>query len=276
MPELPEVETTRRGLAPHILGRRIAEVIVRDTRLRQPVPAGFAQALRGRRVVDAQRRAKYLVLQLDNGDRVLAHLGMSGRLLVVEPGLAPRAHDHIDLLMEADDGARALIRYHDPRRFGAMLLWPAGEAGHPLLDHLGPEPFSEAFSGEYLYALSRGRKAAVKVFLMDGRVVVGAGNIYASESLHRAGIRPSRAAGSVTRPAYLRLAAAVREVLAEAIEQGGTTLRDYAGADGQAGYFAQDLRVYGREGEPCRACATPIRQAVLGQRATYWCPSCQR
>ena len=276
MPELPEVETVRRGLEPHVVGRRIAAVTVREPRLRQPIVVGFAEALRERRIVAAGRRAKYLILHLDSGDRLLVHLGMSGRLMLVDPATPLRKHDHVDLRLVAAAAPDWLLRFNDARRFGAMLLWPAGESQHPLLDHLGPEPFDPGFDGDYLYRRSRGRQLAVKAFLMDGQTVVGAGNIYATEALFRAGLRPDRAAGSVSRQAYLRLAAAVRQVLEAAIVQGGTTLRDFAGADGQAGYFAQQLQVYGRDGEPCRVCGSTIRRVILGQRSSFYCPKCQR
>lgn len=272
MPELPEVETIRRGIEPHVIGRRVSGVVVRDRRLRWPVPADLEVRLLGRRIESATRRAKYLVLNLDNGDRLLVHMGMSGRLWVLNPDQPVIKHDHVDLLLDSGE----LLRFHDPRRFGAVLLWPATEAEHELLAHLGPEPFDPAFNGEYLYALSRGRRGAVKNFVMDGQVVVGAGNIYAAEALFRAKVRPGRAAGRVTRAEYADIAARIREVLAEAIVQGGTTLRDFAGANGEAGYFQQDLYVYGREGDPCRSCTTPIRRKVIGQRSSFFCPHCQR
>ncbi|TJY58242.1 bifunctional DNA-formamidopyrimidine glycosylase/DNA-(apurinic or apyrimidinic site) lyase [Sinimarinibacterium sp. CAU 1509] len=272
MPELPEVETVRRGLEPYWLHRRITQVKVREPRMRWPVPPELPALARGRRVDQLERRGKYLIVTLDSGDRLILHLGMSGRLFVLDPSTPLKKHDHIDF--ELDNGK--LIRFNDPRRFGALLLWPAGEPEHPLLAQMGPEPFSEAFDGEYLYALSRGRSAAVKNFIMDGHVVVGAGNIYAAESLFRAGIRPTRPAGRVTQPQYVRLAQTIRDVLAEAIQQGGTTLRDFAGADGGSGYFQQQLFVYGRSGEPCRVCATPIKCMVIGQRSSFYCPQCQR
>lgn len=272
MPELPEVETIRRGIEPQVLGRRITRVVVRERRLRWPIPPGLETQLAGRRIERADRRAKYLVLGLDNGDRLLLHLGMSGRIWVLEPGEPLVKHDHVDIELDS----HRLLRFHDPRRFGAILPWPAGELGHALIDGLGPEPFADEFDGEYLYRLSRGRSAAVKSFLMDGRVVVGAGNIYAAESLFRARIRPGRAAGRVSRAEYRDLAARVREVLGEAIVQGGTTLRDFAGANGESGYFQQDLYVYGRESEPCRICGTAIRRSVIGQRSSFFCPRCQR
>ena len=277
MPELPEVETIRRGVEPLVVGRTIVRVVVRDARLRWPVPAHLAAFAEGRRITGTSRRGKYLLLHLqtpggDGEDRILIHLGMSGRVFVLDANHALVKHDHLDLVL--DDGR--VLRYHDPRRFGAVLPWLASEGEHVLMQTMGPEPFSADFTGDYLFARSRGKTAAVKTFLMDGGVVVGAGNIYAAESLFRAGIRPTRAAGKVTRVEYARLAGFVREVLQEAITQGGTTLRDFAGADGAAGYFQQDLYVYGREGAPCRVCGTPIRNVRLGNRQSAYCPRCQR
>ncbi len=272
MPELPEVETIRRGVTPHILGRRIEQVVVRDRRLRWPVPDGLEARLQGQVVTATSRRGKYLLIHLDSGDRVMVHLGMSGRLFVLSPDTPLRKHDHVDLRLSGD----VLLRLQDPRRFGALLLWPFDQPGHPLLDHLGPEPFDDAFDGPYLFQRSRRRTGPVKSFLMDGETVVGCGNIYAAESLFRAGIRPTRAAGRVTRREYEALAAAVKAVLAAAVTQGGTTLRDFAGAHGEAGYFQQDLYVYGRDGEPCRICQTLIRPGRIGQRASCYCPGCQR
>ncbi|MES2685084.1 MAG: bifunctional DNA-formamidopyrimidine glycosylase/DNA-(apurinic or apyrimidinic site) lyase [Pseudomonadota bacterium] len=272
MPELPEVETIRRGVEPHVVGRTIAKVIVREPRLRWPVPAHFASFAEGQRITGTSRRGKYLLLHLgDAGDKLIIHLGMSGRVFVLDANHALLKHDHLDLVL--DDGR--VLRYHDPRRFGAVLPWPASEGEHVLMQTMGPEPFSEAFHGEYLFDKSRRKTTAVKTFLMDGGVVVGAGNIYAAESLFRARIRPTRAAGKVTRLEYALLADKVREVLQEAITQGGTTLRDFAGADGAAGYFQQDLYVYGREGLPCRVCGTPIKLLRLGNRQSCYCPQCQ-
>lgn len=280
MPELPEVETIRRGIEPHVVGRTIERVIVRDRRLRWPVPKDFARKLEGRRIEATARRGKYLLLDLDGPpttalggrDRLILHLGMSGRLYVLDKGHAIRKHDHLDLELSGS----VLLRLNDPRRFGAALWWPASQSTHPLMQHMGPEPFSEDFSGEYLFRLSRGRRIPVKNFLMDGRVVVGAGNIYATEALFRAGIRPSRAAGRLSRAQYALLANKVREVLAEALHAGGTTLRDFRGSDGEPGYFAQKLFVYGRSGEPCLRCKTPVRRLVIGQRSSFYCPSCQK
>ena len=277
MPELPEVETVRRGVEPHVLGQRILRALVREPRLRWPVPPDFAAWVAGRRIVGTDRRGKYLLLLLEGEpgappDRLIVHLGMSGRLLVVAGDVPLRKHDHLDLELEGG----LVLRYHDPRRFGAVLPWPAAQGAHPLMETMGPEPFSADFHGDYLFQRSRGKSAAVKTFLMDGGVVVGAGNIYAAESLFRAGIRPTRPAGKLTRAEYGQLAERVREVLAEAVEQGGTTLRDFAGADGRSGYFQQDLYVYGREGQPCRVCGTAIRSLRPGNRQSCYCPRCQR
>ncbi|XKE45034.1 bifunctional DNA-formamidopyrimidine glycosylase/DNA-(apurinic or apyrimidinic site) lyase [Halomonas organivorans] len=272
MPELPEVETTRRGIAPHVEGREITEVIVRQSRLRLPVPDDLIDRLVGARIGTLSRRAKYLLMPLE-GDpsSLLWHLGMSGSLRIVRLGELPRKHDHLDLVMA--DGA--VLRYHDPRRFG-FVDWLAGDATQDSrLARLGPEPLSEGFDGERLYAMSRGRRLAVKPFLMDNAVVVGVGNIYAAEALFLAGIDPRRAAGRISRERYARLAAAVREVLAAAITQGGTTLRDFVGGTGEPGYFAQRLNVYGRDGEPCRRCGAELRLVILGQRASVFCGQCQ-
>lgn len=272
MPELPEVETVRRGLLPHLQGRRIRSVTVRDARLRWPVPADLAKRLRDRTVAAIDRRGKYLIVTLDSADRVIVHLGMSGRVLVVAADTPLRKHDHVDWLLDTGQ----IVRYHDPRRFGAMLLWAKGETGHVLLDNMGPEPFSDAFDGTHLFRLSRGKTVAVKNFVMDGHVVVGAGNIYATEALFRSGIRPTRAAQRLSRADCDRLAASIREVLAEAVTQGGTTLKDFAGADGESGYFQQKLFAYGRDGEPCLDCGTTIRRLVIGQRASFYCAYCQK
>jgi formamidopyrimidine-DNA glycosylase len=271
VPELPEVETVRRGVEPYVLQRRIDSAVVREPRLRWPVPPDFAGFITGRTVRGLQRRGKYLLFDL-GGDRLLIHLGMSGRLLVLPRALPPRTHDHVDL--QLDNGV--LLRFHDPRRFGAILPWREQQPSHPLLADLGPEPLSEAFSGDYLFARSRGRSAPLKSFIMDGRIVVGVGNIYAAESLFLAGLRPQRAAGRVSRRQFEALADAIRRVLTLAIERGGTTLRDFAGATGEAGYFQQELMVYGRDGEACRRCGGIIRRVVIGQRASCYCPACQR
>lgn len=271
MPELPEVETIRRGIAPHVVGRTVERVIVRERRLRWPIPRDFARKVAGRKIAGVDRRGKYLLLDL-GGDRVILHLGMTGRLSLVEPGRAVLKHDHFDLELSG----KLVLRFNDARRFGAALWWPGSQATHVLLKHMGPEPFDPAFNADYLFKLARGRTAPVKNFLMDGRVVVGAGNIYAVEALFRAGIRPLRPAGRVTRKEYETLVVAVREVLQAAIAAGGTTFRDFLDSDGEPGYFVQKLLVYDRDGEPCRKCATPIRRLVIGQRSSFYCPKCQR
>lgn len=270
MPELPEVETTRRGLQPHLLGRRVRGVVLRRPDLRWPIPAEIDRLLPGQELLAVRRRAKYLLLDTAPGSALL-HLGMSGVLRVLPARTAVGPHDHVDLAL--DDGR--VLRFTDPRRFGCLLWQPAGQT-HPLLAGLGPEPLGEDFDGDYLYARSRGRAAPVKHFLMDQAVVVGVGNIYAAESLFRAGIAPTRAAGSLSRARYRRLADAVRDILAHAITRGGTTLRDFLAPDGAPGYFEQELWVYGREGEPCRQCGTRLRALRLGGRASSFCPRCQR
>ncbi len=270
MPELPEVETTRRGIEPHLLQRRVARAVLRRPDLRWPIAPEITAELPGQRIDAVERRAKYLILRAETGDAIL-HLGMSGSLRVLPAGVPVRTHDHVDL--ELDDGQ--LLRFNDPRRFGA-LLWQARGQVHPLLAELGPEPLSADFSGEHLFRLSRGRSAAVKTFLMDQAIVVGVGNIYAAESLFRAGIDPRRAAGRVSLARYRALAEAVREILAYAIVRGGTTLRDFLAPDGAPGYFEQELLVYGREGQACKLCGTMLKHMALGQRATVWCPRCQR
>lgn len=271
MPELPEVETTRRGIEPHLVGRKIGDVIVREQRLRQPVPHDL-DLICGDHATRVWRRGKYLIIELAMNGALLIHLGMSGSLRIAHSATEFRKHDHIAL----DLGGGAQLRYHDPRRFGIFLHLPEGDPlNHPLLSHLGPEPLSERFSADYLRSFTRRRKVAIKPVIMDSKCVVGVGNIYASEALFRAGIRPGIAAGRLTGPKLQRLVESIRTVLRESIEQGGTTLRDFVQSDGQPGYFRQRLFVYDRNGEPCRECQTLIRHAVMGQRATYWCPSCQ-
>lgn len=275
MPELPEVETTRRGIAPYLVGRRVTGVILRRPDLRWPIPPEISELLPGQRIDAVERRAKYLLLRTGIGSALL-HLGMSGVLRVLPPDAPVGKHDHVDIGLERTLAqAPRILRFTDPRRFGCLLWQPLGET-HELLAKLGPEPLTDAFDGDLLWHLSRGRTAAVKLFLMDSAVVVGVGNIYASEALFRAGIDPRKPAGSVSRVRYARLAAEVKRLLAWAIERGGTTLRDFLNPDGAPGYFFRELMVYGRAGEPCRTCGTPIRQVTLGQRSTFWCPHCQR
>lgn len=270
MPELPEVETTRAGLAPHVLGRRITGVVLRRPDLRWPIPAEVGALLPGQRIDAIRRRAKYLLLDTDAGSALL-HLGMSGSLRVLSPEVPVRAHDHVDFTLDSGQ----VLRFNDPRRFGCLLWQPAGDT-HALLRDLGPEPLDDAFDGDHLFLASRGRRAPVKTFLMDQRIVVGVGNIYAAEALFAAGISPLREAGRISRERYVRLAAEVKRILAHAIGRGGTTLRDFISPDGAPGYFEQELAAYGRGGQPCPACDTPLRQAQVGQRTTVWCPRCQR
>ncbi|MEJ2791508.1 MULTISPECIES: bifunctional DNA-formamidopyrimidine glycosylase/DNA-(apurinic or apyrimidinic site) lyase [unclassified Pseudoxanthomonas] len=275
MPELPEVETTRRGLAPHVEGRRIQAVTLRRPDLRWPIPPEVARELPGQRIDAVRRRAKYLLMDTAAGSAVL-HLGMSGSLRVLPATTPVGAHDHVDIALDGERGRSGrVLRFTDPRRFGCLLWQPVGQV-HPLLQGLGPEPLSDAFDGDYLFALSRGRRAPVKTFLMDQAVVVGVGNIYAAESLFRAGISPLRAAGKVSRERYVALAAAVKDILAYAITRGGTTLRDFLDPDGAPGYFEQELSAYGRGGEPCPRCGRAMKQAAIGQRTTVWCGYCQR
>lgn len=270
MPELPEVETTCRGIRPHVEGRVLSALTVRNARLRLPVPDDLPARIAGQTLRAVGRRAKYLLLAFDGGT-VIVHLGMSGSLRVVRSDEPPGAHDHVDFVF----GAQAL-RLRDPRRFG-MVVWQAGEAvRHPLLARLGPEPLGDAFDAGWLHAHTRGLRAPIKHVLMDSQRVVGVGNIYASESLFRARIHPLEPAGQLGPRRCARLVAAVRETLAAAIAAGGSTLRDFVGGDGQPGYFQQQYFVYGRDGQPCRVCATPVRRIVSAQRATYFCPRCQR
>jgi formamidopyrimidine-DNA glycosylase len=271
MPELPEVETTRRGLAPVVTGRTIVAVRVSERRLRWPLPAGFEAALTGRRVLRIDRRAKYLLLTTDAGT-LLVHLGMSGSLRVLAADSARKAHDHVDFVL---DSGRA-VRFNDPRRFGSMHFIRGAPARHRLLRALAPEPLGAGFDADYLWARTRGRRAAIKTLIMNAAIVVGVGNIYASEALFRARLSPRRAAGRLSRAEVARLVSAIKRVLAAAIRAGGTTLRDYVSADGSPGYFRQKLFVYERGGAPCRVCRARVRHAVQGQRSTYWCPSCQR
>jgi len=271
MPELPEVETTRRGVDPHVVGRRILALAVHEPRLRWRVPDNLPDLVQGQRIRNTGRRGKYLLLGLDSGT-LLLHLGMSGSLRVL-PAETPRAlHDHFDLLLDSG----VTLRFNDPRRFGSLHYTTANPQEHPLLKRLAPEPLDDAFNAEYLWRITRKRKVAIKQLLMNSTLVVGVGNIYASEALFRARIRPRRQARTLTRAEVVRLARAVRTVLKLAIRVGGTTLRDYVGADGNPGYFKQKLYVYERAGEPCRVCATPVKQIAQGQRSTYYCPQCQK
>jgi formamidopyrimidine-DNA glycosylase len=270
VPELPEVETTRRGIAPHCEGRTITEVTVRNGSLRWPVPADLGERLRGQRIESIDRRAKYLFLNIEQGT-VIVHLGMSGSLRIITGETPPMPHDHIDLVLDSG----TILRFNDPRRFGCWL-WADSAKDHPLISHLGPEPLSPDFNGTMLFRLSRSKSTPVKSFIMDNHVVVGVGNIYANEALFKSGIHPRRKAGRISLDRYHRLAEAIQETLSAAILMGGTTLRDFVNSDGKPGYFAQSLLVYGRGGEPCKECETPLKEIRMNNRATVYCPRCQR
>ena len=269
MPELPEVETSRRGIEPWIVDTTIANVRIHDRRLRWPVARGIESKLRGQLIESVDRRAKYILINTATGTAML-HLGMTGSVFIVDQGAPAAVHDHIDI--ELDSGK--VLRFRDPRRFGSFH-WTRDPSQHPLLEKLGPEPLSADFDVDYLYQASRGRKVSVKQFIMNAHVVVGVGNIYASESLFLAGINPKRAAGRISRERYGRLVDAIKDVLSRAIRAGGTTLRDFYGGDGEPGYFKQQLEVYDRDGEHCRVCNTIITSIVQGQRSTYYCKRCQ-
>jgi len=271
MPELPEVEITRRGLAAHLTGLTIADVVIRNARLRWPIPKNLPRLLSGRTILSLKRRGKYLLMDCGNGTLIL-HLGMSGSLRILPVNTAPEKHDHFDLIM----GNGTLMRLRDPRRFGAVL-WHSGDAHtHPLLAALGPEPSEKDFDARYLYQVTRGRSLAIKQLIMDNHVVVGVGNIYANEALFRAGIKPHLAAGKLSLPRCEKLVEEIRATLTEAIEKGGSTLRDFVNASGQPGYFQQHYWVYGRAGEPCRSCGKLIKQIRQGQRSSFYCSQCQR
>ena len=271
MPELPEVETTCRGIATAVVDGTIERVVVREPRLRWRVPDDLGKQLVGQRVLALQRRAKYLLFSLPTGT-LIVHLGMSGSLRVLPGMTPPLTHDHLDIVFDSEQ----CLRFNDPRRFGCVLWTSEAPELHPLLRELGPEPLSEEFSGAALARAARGRRVAIKQLLMNSSVVVGVGNIYASEALFRAGIRPKRAAGRLKQAEFDALAKSIKQVLREAIRSGGTTLRDYVNADGMPGYFRQKLFVYERAGEPCRLCKEPIRHFVQGQRSTYFCRRCQK
>ena len=270
MPELPEVETTCRGIAPHVLNQLVERVVVRQRQLRWPVPEQL-QHLCGSRIEGVIRRAKYILLTSRRGTAII-HLGMSGSLRVTHCGAPVRKHDHVELIFAQQES----LRLHDPRRFGAVLWTTQEPLQHPLLASLGPEPLSDDFDGERLLTLSRRRRLAIKNFIMNNSVVVGVGNIYANEALFLAGIRPTTAAGRIDRAHCHALAEAIKHVLSSAIDVGGSTLRDFVNPQGQPGYFQQFLSVYGRQGQPCRHCRTVIRHKAIGQRASFYCPSCQR
>jgi len=270
MPELPEVETTRRGILCAVAGRRVVRVVVRDPRLRWPVPAGLSRALTGQRIKTVERRGKYLIFRTPAGS-MLMHLGMSGSLRIVPADQLPEKHEHIDLVLASG----LALRFRDPRRFGSVHWTTADPLQHKLLRQLGPEPLSREFSGDYLFERAAGRRQNIKAFIMDSHIVVGVGNIYASEALFGAGIHPGRAAGRISRENYRRLAASIRRVLRAAIRKGGTTLRDFVNSTGEPGYFRLRLQVYDRAGQPCRQCGGKVRAIRSGQRSTFYCPACQ-
>lgn len=270
LPELPEVETTRRGIEPHVLGKPVKNVLVRQPSLRWPVSPELGQVLTGQSFSAIDRRAKYLLFSTPVG-RMMVHLGMSGSLRITSMDQAIRKHDHIDVVFEDD----TILRYHDPRRFGSVF-WLPDQSSHELIDDLGPEPLSGDFSAEYLYELSRKRKVAVKLFIMNSKIVVGVGNIYANEALYSAGIRPDRLASRISLARYEKLVHEIKAVLERSIRSGGTTLRDFVREDGSPGYFKQKLNVYGRRDEPCRQCAKPLREIRQGNRSTVFCPVCQK
>jgi formamidopyrimidine-DNA glycosylase len=269
MPELPEVETSRRGIEPFLCGERIDSIIIRNKRLRWPVRADVARQLTGQTVTSVSRRAKYLLINTGNGSAMI-HLGMSGSVYIVDHDTPATVHEHFDFELSSGKA----LRYRDPRRFGS-LHWSRDPARHKLIRSLGPEPLGGEFSGDYLWQSARGRRVNIKQFIMNANIVVGVGNIYASETLFLAGINPHRAAGRISLQRFEHLAHIIRQVLRQAIKAGGTTLRDFYGGDGEAGYFQQELQVYGRDGEPCRQCGRAVSVVVLGQRSTFYCTNCQ-
>lgn len=271
MPELPEVETARRGLERHLRNRKVNAVTVRERRLRWPVPRALLKELPGQRIRALRRRAKYLLLETDAGTAIL-HLGMSGSLRLLAADTPAQKHDHVDIVLDSGTA----LRLRDPRRFGTLLWTTRDPAKHKLLQALGPEPLSGEFDGEYLFDKARKRKVAVKNFIMNSHIVAGVGNIYASEALFLARIHPARPAGRITRERYATLAESIKKVLMAAIQAGGTTLRDFSRADGEPGYFRQRLRVYGRDGQKCYRCGGIVVAKVTGQRSSYYCPNCQK
>ena len=275
MPELPEVETTRCGIEPALINQRVARVTIRERGLRQPIPRRLDSALPGSLITAVERRAKYILLRTNRGTALL-HLGMSGSVRLLERATAAGKHDHVDIVMTNG----CTMRFNDPRRFGLLLWTTRDPLTHRLLRHLGPEPLEGDFDGRHLHRRAQGRRLAIKNVIMDGRIVVGVGNIYASEALHFAGIHPGRAAGRIAYARMENLSGHIKTVLSSAIARGGTTLRDFTDGDGRPGYFAQQLQVYDREGEPCIQCDRGgnaiIRRVVIGQRSSYYCPGCQR
>jgi len=271
MPELPEVEITRRGLSEHLVGATVIDAVIRNARLRWPIPENLPHLLRNHSIISLERRAKYLLIILDNGTLIL-HLGMSGSLRILTADVPPQKHDHFDLLLSNGK----VMRLRDPRRFGAVLWCEENPRAHPLLANLGVEPLEDEFTAAYLYQATRGKTAAIKLVIMDNHIVVGVGNIYANESLFRSVINPQLAAGKLSLARCKKLVAEIRLTLLAAIEQGGSSLRDFVHSDGSSGYFQQTYFVYGRGGEPCRKCASPIKQIKQGQRSSFFCGACQK
>ena len=271
MPELPEVETTLRGIKPYIKNSIVERVEIRQRKLRWPITRNLASRISGEPILDVTRRAKYLLLTFPYGT-LMIHLGMSGRLNIVPESSRVGKHDHVDLILSSG----SVLRFNDPRRFGSILWTSSDPFQTPQLAHLGPEPFDTSFSGDALFKVTRGKRSSVKNFIMDGRVVVGVGNIYANEALFRSGIAPRRLIRNISLHRYRRLVVAIQDVLSDAIEAGGTTLRDYSQVTGEPGYFKQDLLVYNRAGQPCSRCNSIIRSRVISQRSSYYCPNCQR
>lgn len=273
MPELPEVETTLRGISPHLLHQTIRQVIVRQGKLRWTVHPQLSQQLFGKSIQRCHRRAKYLLLDIDQGVLII-HLGMSGSLRIFKDNIPePNKHDHVDIILSNE----TVLRYHDPRRFGAILWFENKDLNNiPLLSHLGPEPLESEFTGEYLFKALKSQSRAIKLAIMDNAVVVGIGNIYANESLFLAGIRPTHSAKSLRKKDCENLVTMIKKVLLRAIEVGGSTLKDFVDSEGKKGYFQQEYNVYGRDGEPCKVCATPIKKTVIGQRGSFFCPTCQK
>jgi len=271
MPELPEVETTRRGIEPHIIRQKISTVSIRNHRLRWPIPAHLPDTVQAQTVTQVLRRGKYLLLILQTGS-ILIHLGMSGSLRITSARQPADKHDHIDFCFEN----KKILRLHDPRKFGCVLWTDQPVAQHPLIKRLGPEPLADAFSANYLYPLSRKRKVNIKSFIMNSHIVVGIGNIYANEALFKAGINPNRQAGRISLQAYRRLTKAIKHILCAAIKRGGTTLRDFTDEEGRPGYFAQQLNVYGKTGEACPNCGQRIKHIIQQQRSSFYCTTCQK
>ena len=270
MPELPEVETTRRGIEPYVTGHKVASTIIRAKKLRWPIPSNLKHKLAEQTFISISRRAKYLLLENSNGHLII-HLGMSGSLRIVKPGAAAEKHDHLDIVFD-----RHILRFRDPRRFGAILWTNQDPQRHKLLNLLGPEPLDDEFTAEHLYTSSRNRKISIKEFIMNSHIVVGVGNIYATEALFSSKIHPTRAAGKISLARYIVLVDAIKNILAKAITSGGTTLRDFTQENGKPGYFQQELLVYGRAKLPCVICSHPLRAIKQGQRTTTYCSQCQR